>query len=134
MAWIVIPIVRYAKVRETIQVRIGDVTGRHAIRDLGSCSIRGVGGVNQRKSNPCDGTQLNGEYIVQETPTIGESGEITTQNAKDVRILRGGNSHVESQHIRLNFSSIILEALNYSRRYAGKQDSNQVCTRFAVAC
>lgn len=72
---------RNAEVGEDLEVRHADISGRRAVLDRRSCTIRHVLRRHQRVGQAGDRPQLDGDDIVENATPIGESSEVATDEA-----------------------------------------------------
>src|SRR3954463_13062631 len=88
------------EIRESTWIRRRDVFIRQRpVRDLARRSVGHVARVHQWVRQSGDGAQLDRHDVIWQTPTVGKSGQVPSEDPESFRILCGWYRHVEPQEV-----------------------------------
>ena len=76
-----------AQVRESRDVPAG--AGGGPVRQEGRRAVGREGWIDQWDGRTADGAQLDGDRVVEDASSIGEAGEVSSEDAEGARAARG---------------------------------------------
>src|SRR5208283_822540 len=115
------------KVGEVAEV--WDWVGGSVVEGAG-CTVGRVLGVHQWEGRARYSLQLDGGHVVEDSPAVGETGRVASEQSEPVRCVRCGvggrdgwrNRHVEAEFVGLDRATEVLESGDDARGYAGEED------------
>src|SRR4029077_5708897 len=105
---VVVPVERDAQVREVGDVPAGACGG--AVLQERRCPVRREGRIDERDGRPGDGSELDGNGVVEDAAAIREPGQIPSEDAEDARTARWRDGRIEPEDVGNDWSGEVLEA------------------------